>query len=82
MEIITNSVSHLPVQLLHNVDTKAGKEPIDNDSRLYLINQQPNPTLDGADLKKRMIKDILLYGSSKNYIKYADDGVTVLGIFL
>lgn len=81
MEIITNSVSHLPVQLLHNVDTKAGKEPIDDDNRLYLINQQPNPTLDGADLKKRMIKDILLYGSSKNYIKYADNGVTILGIF-
>lgn len=79
IEIITNSVSHLPIKLLGNVDDKAGKEPIENDYRLDILNFTPNPTLNGSEFKKRIIKDILLYGSSKNYIKY--DGTKIDSIY-
>lgn len=80
IEIITNAVSNLPIKLARNVDTKQGKEFIDDDYRLIKLNESPNPTLSGSNFKKRMIKDMLLYGSSKNYVTYNDDG-TIESIF-
>jgi len=80
IEIITNAISDLPVQLLENVDTKQGKEAVDSDYRVDMINDSPNNILTGADFKKRMVKDVILYGSSKNYVKYNPDG-TINGIF-
>lgn len=80
IEIITNAVSDLPIVLLHDVDSKQGKEPVEDDYRLKLLNESPNATLSGSNFKKRIIKDLLLFGASKNYVRYSDDG-TVEAIF-
>lgn len=74
IEIIGNAFSQMPINLFHNVDSKAGKEIVDDDYRLDLLNTQPNATLDAFSFKRRMAKDMLLYGASKNYIEYNPDG--------
>lgn len=79
IDIISNAVSNLPLKLVRNVDTKEGKEYIE-DYRTDMLNEHPNHTLNGANFKKRMIKDLLLFGSSKNYVKYNNDG-TIAGIY-
>lgn len=56
IEIITNAISDLPVQLLENVDTKQGKEAVDSDYRVDMINDSPNNILTGADFKKEWLK--------------------------
>lgn len=70
---ITSRVSSLPVKLYKNVDQKVGKEPVD-DYRVDLINNNPNENMDGVNFKKKIIKDLVLYGTSKTYIERSPDG--------
>lgn len=70
---ITARVSSLPIQLYKNVDEKVGKEPVD-DYRVNLINSNPNENMDGVNFKKKIMKDLVLYGTSKTYIERSPDG--------
>lgn len=65
IELITSSIAQLPIYLYQsNKDDEIIKVP---DSRVALLNNEPNPALNGYNFKKQIVKDYLLYGAS--YIK-------------
>lgn len=65
LELITSSIASLPIYL-YKEDRKGAVIKIP-DNRVSLLNDEPNDLINGYNMKKRMVKDYLLYGAS--YIK-------------
>lgn len=68
MELITSSIGQLNIKLYSRRDNGDLNEIID-DSRLNLLNREANENLSGYDFKRKIARDVLLYGASKSYIK-------------
>lgn len=66
LELITSAIAQLPVYLYQSKDDKEVVQ-IPNDKRVRLLNDEPNPAVNGYNFKKTIVKDYLLYGA--NYIK-------------
>lgn len=82
VETITGSISQLPVELYKPNEEFDSFEPIYQDNRLNLLNKQTNESLNAYNFKKKIVRDVLLYGSSKSYIKYdSEDSNNIVGIY-
>lgn len=68
LELITSSIGQMPIKL-YKVNKQGENEEVD-DYRLHLLNDQPNETLDGYNFKKKIARDVLLYGTSKSYLEH------------
>ncbi|PFZ64875.1 phage portal protein [Bacillus wiedmannii] len=62
VDLISSSIAQMPVYL-YKEDKKGNIEKV-NDKRVNLLNHEANDYLNGYSLKKHMVKDYLLHGSS------------------
>jgi HK97 family phage portal protein len=63
VELISGSIAQLPIYLYKEND-KGEVEKVPNDRRVFLLNNEPNSMLNGYNMKKKMVKDYLFYGTS------------------
>lgn len=61
MELITGLLSSLDFKLYKKVN-KTKVEEIEDDNRLFLLNREPNSLINGTQLKKNLIEDMILEG--------------------
>lgn len=83
IDIISSSIAQLPVELHQpNPDNKNGFIDLsDSDSRVKLINNKINHTMNGTMFKKKVVRDMLLYGASKSYVEYDASQKNVVAIY-
>jgi len=74
VDLISSSIAQMPVYLYQ--ETKDGKIEKVEDNRIHLLNHEANDFLNGYALKKHMVKDYLLHGSS--YVSIIEAGNTIL----
>ncbi|MBG9470139.1 hypothetical protein ABE55_27225 [Bacillus thuringiensis] len=74
VELLSGSIAQMPVYLYK--ETKNGKIEKVEDNRVHLLNHEANDFLNGYALKKHMVKDYLLHGSS--YVSIIEAGNTIL----
>ena len=73
IELIAGSISSLPIYL-YKENEKGEVERVPGDNRVFLLNNEPNPQLNGYNYKKRIVKDYLFYGTSYTKIeKYRNE---------
>lgn len=66
LELISSSVAQLPIYLYQK--NKTGEVVrIENDRRNFLLNREPNDSINGHTFKRQVVKDYLFHGAS--YIK-------------
>ncbi|AIK31557.1 phage portal protein [Bacillus anthracis] len=75
VELITSSITQMPVYL-YKENADGSVERILDDNRVHLLNHEANDFLNGYSLKKHMVKDYLLHGSS--YVSIIEAGNTIL----
>lgn len=63
IELIAGSIAQLPLYL-YKENENGEIERVMNDRRVFLMNSEPNDMLNGYSLKKKIVKDYLLYGAS------------------
>jgi HK97 family phage portal protein len=80
VELITGSISQLPIYL-YKENEKGEVEVLRNDRRTFLLNSEANELLNGYNLKKRMVKDYLFYGTSYTKMETARNTVLELHPF-
>lgn len=66
VNLISATIAKLPVEL-KKVDDEGNIEKIENDYRLFLLNDEPNESQYASTLKKRLTIDYLFYGASFLY---------------
>ena len=83
IDIISSSTAQLPVELHQpKPDNKNGFIDLsDSDSRVKLINNKINHTMNGTMFKKKVVRDMLLYGASKSYVEYDASQKNVVAIY-
>lgn len=72
VDLISNIIAMLPIYLYKEDATDEGKkqiEQINNDNRVFLLNNETGDTLDSFQLKKAMIQDYLLDKGGYAFIK-------------
>lgn len=69
LELITSSIAQLPIKL-YKRNSVGDYEEIVDDYRTELLNREANENITGYDFKKKIAKDILLYGTSKTKIEH------------
>lgn len=68
LELITSSIAQLPIKL-YKRNSMGDYEEVTDDYRSELLNKEANENITGYDFKKKITKDILLYGTSKTVIE-------------
>lgn len=66
VNLISSSVAKLPIEL-KKIDSDGNVEKVEDDYRLFLLNDEPNESQYASTLKKRMTIDYLFYGASFLY---------------
>ena len=66
VNLISSSVAKLPIEL-KKIDSDGNIEKVEDDYRLFLLNDEPNESQYASTLKKRMTIDYLFYGASFLY---------------
>ena len=66
VDIIASTIARLPIEI-YKVDKNGEKTVLEDDSRQFILNKEPNDLMNGIDLKKRIVTDYLFYGSSYLY---------------
>ena len=74
VELISNTVASLDIKLYYENDS--GVEEVKGDKRVYMFNDEPNILMTGADLKKAIVRDYLIYGNC--YIYVDEDKLTYI----
>ncbi|MBE5096460.1 phage portal protein [Bacillus thuringiensis] len=74
VDLISSSIAQMPVYLYK--ESKDGKIEKVEDNRVHLLNHEANDFLNGYALKKHMVKDYILHGSS--YVSIIEAGNTIL----
>ena len=77
IELIASSIAALPVYLYKEKDGQV--EKIFGDNREFLLNKEPNLLETAYNLKKKMVKDFILYGGS--YALLEKDGLNIDAIY-
>lgn len=67
IELISGLVGSIPIYL-YKEDIATGDIKRVNDYRIRLLNNEPNILITGVDLKRLMIKDLILYGNAYSII--------------
>lgn len=68
MDLIVGTVGSLPIELFQP-DTGSVPKKIADDYRLQLLNNEANAQMSSYNLKRKIVKDLLLYGQSLTYIE-------------
>ena len=70
VQLIADIVSMVPIKLYQEKKTKGKIESkeITGDARTYLLNKETGDTLNAVQLKRAIVKDYLIHGSSFIYI--------------
>jgi HK97 family phage portal protein len=69
VNLISETVSMIPIKLYHEEVTDGKRKTVEvTDSRCDLLNEDTKDTLDGAQLKKVLVRDYLLNGNAYAYI--------------
>ena len=69
VHLIAETVSMIPIKLYHEEVTDGKRKIVEvTDSRCDLLNEDTKDTLDGAQLKKVLVRDYLLNGNAYAYI--------------
>lgn len=63
LNLIAGSIAQLPIYL-YKEDPITGDIERVKDNREFLLNDEPNETVDGFTFKRALVKDLLLYGAS------------------
>ena len=66
VELISGTVGVLPVSLYREKNGKIDK--VEEDERLFLLNNEPNSFEKASNFKRDLVKDMLLYGKSYSFI--------------
>lgn len=69
VDLITGSIAQLDFMLIKKDDETGEVIRKNEDYRLYLLNREPNETMDAYTFKRAMVKDYLLYGASSSVIE-------------
>lgn len=69
VELITSSIGQLQFMLVKKDDKTGEVVRNTSDNRLYLLNKQPNESMDAYTFKRALTKDYLLYGASNAVIE-------------
>lgn len=77
IEIITGTVAQLPIYL-YRQEKDGTVFKVEDDSRLFLLNNEANEHLTSFDLKKNIAKDYLIYGASYTYLEKVGNDITGL----
>lgn len=77
IELIASSIAALPIYLYEEKDGQV--EKIFGDNREFLLNKEPNFLETAYNLKKKMVKDFILYGGS--YALLEKDGLNIDAIY-
>ncbi len=76
VEYIGNKVALAPVYLYSK--EKDGIRKVENDKRVYLLNEEPSNLFDSVLFRKMMVKDYLLHGVCYAYKKMVGNTITEL----
>ena len=77
LELIASSIAALPIYLYKEKNGQV--EKIFGDNREFLLNKEPNFLETAYNLKKKMVKDFILYGGS--YALLEKDGLNIDAIY-
>lgn len=77
VELIASSIAALPIYLYKEKNGQV--EKIFGDNREFLLNKEPNLLETAYNLKKKMVKDFILYGGS--YALLEKDGLNIDAIY-
>lgn len=82
VDIISGTIGSLPLELYKPVDGNA-PEKVEDDDRLRLLNLQANNEMSAFSLKRKIAKDLLLYGQNVVYIERNDvnDGNKITSLY-
>lgn len=61
LDLITGSIAQLPIYL-YKENEKGEIEKVPGDKRIFLLNNEPNGMMNSYNMKKKIAKDLLLYG--------------------
>lgn len=78
LELIQGAFSQLPVEL-YKLDENGNPEKAKYDNRVKLINSEPNNSMTGNAMKRKIAKDYIFYGAS--YFKIDKLGLEYLNLF-
>lgn len=76
VELITSSVAQLPIYL-YKENEKGEIEKIE-DRRVFLLNNEPNESINAHTFKKQIVKDYLFHGASYSKIERVRNDVTAI----
>lgn len=71
VELITGTIGSLPIELFKPDEGSVPKK-IEDDYRLRILNTQTNNQMNSFNYKRKIVKDLLLYGQSLSYIEKTD----------
>lgn len=78
--IITNTIASLPIYV-YKENKEGHVERIYNDYREFLLNSEPNGTINAFNMKKQLVKDYIFYGASYLKVDWEDNKITELWNF-
>ena len=67
ISVISDAIASMNVYL-YDYDEEGNIRRLDNDYRNYLLNNMANPYLTSFNLKKALLKDIILYGNGYAFV--------------
>lgn len=68
IDLITGTVGSLPIELFQPDEGSVPKK-ITDDYRLQILNSETNSQMSSYNFKRKIVKDLLLYGQSLSYIE-------------
>ena len=78
VNFITGTIASLPIKLYNSNDTVQTAAEITEDNRLYLLNEESGDTLNPTEIKRAVIRDMLLDGTGYMHIERSGNEVSAL----
>lgn len=78
VNFIAGTIASLPIRLYNSNDEVQTAAEITDDNRLYLLNEESGDTLNPAEIKRAVIRDMLLDGTGYMHIERSGNEVSAL----
>ena len=78
VNFITGTIASLPIKLYNSNDKVQTAAEITEDNRLYLLNEESGDTLNPTEIKRAVIRDMLLDGTGYMHIERSGNEVSAL----
>ena len=78
VNFITGTIASLPIKLYNSNDTVQTAAEITEDNRLYLLNEESGDTLNPTEIKRAVVRDMLLDGTGYMHIERSGNEVSAL----